>query len=65
MRSGVGGSIAIGNAILKELPIASKAVVTGEGREYLTCLITLKVCDQSHAILKIVLDTNDNTAMGT
>ena len=60
MRSGVGGSIAIGNAILKELP--SKAVVTGEGREY---LITLKVCDQSHAILKIVLDTNDNTAMGT
>ena len=43
------------NAILKELPIADEAVVVGEGCEYLTCLITLKVniCDQfeEHRIL--------------
>ena len=44
------------NAILKELPIADAAVVVGEGHEYLTCLITLKVCDQlSHEILKLII----------
>ena len=39
-------SVPLENAVLKELPIASEAVVIGKGREYLTCLITLKVCDQ-------------------
>ena len=57
--------LSLENAVLKELPIASEAVVIGKGREYLTCLITLEVSDKlspRNVVIFLFFFTDDHRA---
>ena len=45
--------VPIESAIMRMLPMTSEAVILGDGREYLVCLITMRVCLNKISIAKL------------